>query len=146
MPILDKIISVITGGLIGQVGDVIDKFVTTDKEREEAKKELSDVFLQAEQQAQDELTQRQQIDMNSDSWLAKNIRPLVMIFVLLVYSCFSIADGNIGTGFKINSAYIELLGKWGMLIMSFYFGSRGVEKIIETVGKYGMGSKKDKSK
>jgi len=151
MPIVDKIISLLSGGIVGQVGGIIDKFVTTDAEREEAKKQLTDIFLQAEAQAQDELTERQRIDMNSDSWLSKNIRPLVLIFILVMYSLLSLIDGNMGREvingvvvptFKINSAYVELLGQWGMLIMSFYFGSRGVEKIIETMGKYQMGKKK----
>ena len=145
MAVIDKIISLVSGGLIGQVGGIIDKFVTTDAERDSAKKELTDLILQAEQQAQDELTERQRIDMNSDSWLAKNIRPMALIFVLVAYSFFSVIDGNLWFDFKINSAYVELLGQWGMLIMSFYFGSRGVEKIIETMGKYGMGAKKNKS-
>jgi len=154
MAIFNQIISLVSGGLVKQVGDVLDKFITTDAEREEAKKQLTDIMLQAEAQAQDELTERQRIDMNSDSWLAKNIRPLVLIFILVMYSIFSILDGNIGyhlvgktvvPDFKINSAYVELLGQWGMLIMSFYFGSRGIEKIVETMGKYGLGSKKNKS-
>jgi len=154
MAIVEQILSLLSGGLVGQVGGIIDKFVTTDAEREEAKKQLSDLFLKAEQAAQDELTERLRIDMNSDSWLAKNIRPLVLIFILVMYSVLSLIDGNMGKEiingvvvptFKINSAYVELLGQWGMLIMSFYFGSRGVEKIIETMGKYGMGTKKDKS-
>lgn len=153
MAIFDKIIGLLSGNLIEQIGGVLDKFITTDAEREAAKKELTDLVLKAEQQAQDELTERQRIDMNSDSWLSKNIRPLVLIFILVMYSLLSLIDGNMGREiingvvvptFKINSAYVELLGQWGMLIMSFYFGSRGVEKIIETMGKYGMGTKKDK--
>lgn len=155
MPVIDKIISLLGGGLIKEVGNVIDKFVTTDAEREVAKKEISDLFIQAEAQAQNELTERQKIDMNSDSWLAKNIRPLVLIFILGMYSIFSIIDGNMGSEivkgvvvpvFKINSAYVELLGEWGMLIMSFYFGSRGIEKVMETIGKYNIGTKKDNQK
>jgi len=153
MSVGEKIISLLSGGLIKQVGDVVDKFVTTDAERESAKKELMDLLLQAEETAQDQLTERQRIDMNSDSWMAKNIRPLVLIFILVMYSILSLIDGNMGREiingvvvptFKINGAYVELLGQWGMLIMSFYFGSRGVEKIIETMGRYGMGSKKNK--
>jgi len=151
MPVIDKIISLVSGGLIGQVGGIIDKFVTTDAEREEAKKALTNVMLGAEQQMQDELTERLRIDMNSDSWLSKNIRPLVLIFILLMYSFFSIVDGNMGREivggvtvpvFKINEKYVELLGQWGMMIMSFYFASRGVEKIIESMGRYQMTKKK----
>jgi len=154
MAIFEKIIGLFSGNLVEQIGGVLDKFITTDAEREEAKKQLTDLVLKAEQQAQDELTERQRIDMNSDSWLAKNIRPLVLVFILVMYSLLSLIDGNMGREiingvivptFKINSAYVELLGQWGMLIMSFYFGSRGIEKIIETMGKYGMGTKKDKS-
>ena len=149
MALVEQILSLVSGGVIKQVGDVIDKFVTTDAEREAAKKEMTDVMLQAEAQAQDELTERQRIDMNSDSWLAKNIRPLVLIFILVMYSILSLIDvpgqivlnGTIVATFKINPAYVELLGQWGMLIMSFYFGSRGIEKIIETMGKYQMGKK-----
>jgi hypothetical protein len=154
MAFWDKIVSLLGGNLVKDLGDVVDKFVTTDAERELAKQQISDIFLKAEQQAQSELTERLRIDMNSDSWLAKNIRPLVLIFILVVYSFFSVIDGNMGNEivngviiptFKINTAYVELLGQWGMLIMSFYFGSRGVEKIMETMGKYGIGSKKNKS-
>lgn len=150
MAIVDKIISLFSGGILNQVGGIIDKFVTTDAERAAAKQQLTDILLQAEAQAQDEITERHRIDMNSDSWLSKNIRPLVLIFILVMYSLLSLIDGNMGREiingkvvptFKINSAYVELLGQWGMLIMSFYFGSRGVEKIIETMGKYGMGKK-----
>jgi len=151
MPVIDKIISLFSGGLISQVGGIIDKFVTTDAEREQAKKALTDVMLNAEQQMQDELTERLRIDMNSDSWLSKNIRPLVLIFILVMYSFFSIVDGNMGREivngvtvpvFKINEKYVELLGQWGMMIMSFYFASRGVEKIIESMGRYQMTKKK----
>ncbi|MEI6898265.1 MAG: 3TM-type holin [Bacteroidota bacterium] len=149
MPLLESIFSFLGSGVIKQVGDTIDKFVTTDAERAQAKQELTDILLQAEARAQDQLTERQRIDMNSDSWLAKNIRPLVLIFILLMYSFLSLFDtpgnvvmnGQIIATFKINPSYVELLGQWGMLIMSFYFGSRGIEKVIETMGKYNMGKK-----
>lgn len=151
MAIVEQILGLFSGNLVGQIGGIIDKFVTTDAEREEAKKAISDLYLQAEAQIQDELTERQKIDMNSDSWLAKNIRPLVLVFILVMYSLLSLVDGNMGREivngvvvptFKINSAYVELLGQWGMLIMSFYFGGRTVEKILESMGKYQIGNKK----
>jgi hypothetical protein len=153
MPIIDKILSFVTGDVLKEAGNIVDRFVTTGSEKEAAKQAFTDLLLKAEANAQDQLTERQRIDMNSDSWLAKNIRPMVLIFILAMYSILSLIDGNMGREiingvvvptFKINSAYVELLGQWGMLIMSFYFGSRGIEKIIETMGKYNMG-KKDKS-
>jgi hypothetical protein len=79
-----------------------------------------------------ELTKRQQADMASDSTLSKNIRPATLVFILLVYTTF-----GIGSAFNINvhQPYVELLGQWGMLIMSFYFGGRTLEKIMDMKAK-----------
>lgn len=125
-------------GLINQVSGAIDRFVTTSGEKEQLKQETIRILQSHEENLQHELTERHRVDMNSDSWLSKNIRPLVLIFILVMYSLFSLTDGNLGS-MQINEAYVALLGQWGMLIMSFYFGSRGVEKIMETVGKYKIG-------
>lgn len=144
MPVLDKIIGLLGPNLLEAIGSVIDKFVTTDKEREQAKKELTEILLQAQQQSENDLTDRQKIDMNSDSWLAKNIRPLSLIFVMLLFTLISLLDGNVGN-FKITEAYRTMTGEFLTLMISFYFGSRGVEKIVETMGRYGMKTKKDKS-
>ena len=144
MALLDKLIGLLGPNLLEAIGSIIDKFVTTDKDREQAKKELTEVFLQAQQQAQDELSDRQKIDMNSDSWLAKNIRPMSLIFVMLLFTALSLIDGNIGN-FHVTDAYRSLVGEFLTLMIGFYFGSRGVEKVVETLGKYGMKTKKDKS-
>lgn len=90
--------------------------------------------LQADSVEAQELTKRQQADMASDSWLSKNIRPITLIAILAGYFIFAMMSAfNLDT----NSKYVELLGQWGMLIMSFYFGGRTLEKIID------MKSKKD---
>lgn len=146
MSFWEKLGNLFTGNLVKDVGDIIDNVVTTDEERARLKNAIAELFTKAEADAQEALTERQRIDMNSDSWLSKNIRPLALIFFLVMYSFFSIADGNIGTDFTINPNYVELLGQWGMVAVSFYFGSRGVEKVIETLGRYDMGfKKKDKN-
>ena len=88
--------------------------------------------LQADTVESQELTKRQEADMNSDSWLSKNIRPMTLIFILAGYFTFAMMSAfNIET----NRAYVELLGQWGMLIMSFYFGGRTLEKIIDAKAK-----------
>jgi hypothetical protein len=88
--------------------------------------------LQADNIENQELTKRQEADMNSDSWLSKNIRPMTLIFILAGYFTFAMMSAfNIET----NRAYVELLGQWGMLIMSFYFGGRTLEKIIDAKAK-----------
>jgi len=75
-----------------------------------------------------ELTKRQQADMASDSWLSKNIRPMTLVFILFVYTSFAIMSA---VEINVHKPYVELLGQWGMLIMSFYFGGRTLEKIMD---------------
>ena len=81
---------------------------------------------------QNNLTQRMQADMGSDSWMSKNIRPMTLIFLLVAYSGFAIASIF---EYETRGAYVELLGTWGMVVMSFYFGGRTAEKIIDRVKK-----------
>jgi uncharacterized membrane protein (DUF106 family) len=83
--------------------------------------------IQADTAEQEELTKRQQADMASDSWLSKNIRPMTLIFILAAYFLFAMMSAY---GYDANEAYVTLLGQWGMLIMSFYFGGRTLEKIL----------------
>jgi len=80
---------------------------------------------------QTNLTDRHKADMASDSWLSKNIRPMVLIFLLVAYSGFAIASIF---EYETRGAYVELLGQWGMLVMSFYFGGRTMEKLADKVG------------
>jgi hypothetical protein len=70
--------------------------------------------------------------MASDSWLSKNIRPLMLICLFSAYTVFSVASVF---DYEAKTAYVELLGQWGMLAFGFYFGSRGAEKIAETIAK-----------
>lgn len=81
---------------------------------------------------QENVTRRAEADMTSDSWLSKNIRPMTLIFLLTAYSGFAIASIF---EYETRGAYVELLGQWGMLVMSFYFGGRTMEKIAERVKK-----------
>jgi hypothetical protein len=84
--------------------------------------------LQADNIEAQELTKRHEADMASDSWLSKNIRPMTLVFILLVYSAFATMSA---WDIEVNNNYVELLGQWGMLIMSFYFGGRTLEKIMD---------------
>jgi hypothetical protein len=86
-------------------------------------------LFKAEQQA---LTDRHAADMRSDSWLSKNIRPMTLIFILAGYFTFAMMSAF---GKDTNESYVQLLGQWGMLIMSFYFGGRTLEKIIDMRAK-----------
>ena len=88
--------------------------------------------LQADMNEQDNLTKRAEADMKSDSWLSKNIRPMTLIFILLTYTVFGMMSA---WDIEVNNNYVELLGQWGMLIMSFYFGGRTLEKVMDMKAK-----------
>ena len=88
--------------------------------------------LQADMNEQDNLTKQAEADMKSDSWLSKNIRPGTLIFILVVYAAFAIMSAF---DMNVHQPYVELLGQWGMLIMSFYFVGRTLEKIMDMKSK-----------
>ena len=135
----------LVGGLFSIGTKLIDRLIPDPEQKAKAQLELAKMaqdgelakmaneteLFKAEQQ---NLTERHQADMASDSRLSKNIRPFTLIAILAGYFTFAMLSAfDIDT----NSAYVELLGQWGMLIMSFYFGGRTLEKIIDmrTKGK-----------
>jgi hypothetical protein len=85
-------------------------------------------LLKAQANQEDNVSKRWQADMASDSWLSKNIRPGTLIYILTAYLLFA---GLIAAGMEVNEAYVALLGQWGMLVMTAYFGGRTVEKVME---------------
>ena len=85
-------------------------------------------LLKAQANQEDNVSKRWQADMASDSWLSKNIRPGTLIYILTAYLLFALLDGG---GYQIAESYVQLLGQWGMLVMTAYFGGRTVEKVME---------------
>jgi len=117
--------------------NIIDKIWPDKAEAEAAKLRLVELQqkgeladLEADLKQQQELTKRHAADMTSDSWLSKNIRPLALVALMGGYFVF--ATGS-AFGVQVTEAYVELLGQWGMLAFSFYFGSRGMEKIAQII-------------
>lgn len=120
---------------------VLDKFIPDPQAKAKAQQELLKMQqegrlaeLNADNIEAQELTKRQEADMKSDSWLSKNIRPMTLVFILLTYTVFGLMSA---WDIEVNSNYVELLGQWGMLIMSFYFGGRTLEKIMDMKSKSG---------
>jgi hypothetical protein len=118
---------------------VLDKFIPDPEAKAKAQQELLQMQqegklaeLNADNIEAQELTKRQSADMMSDSWLSKNIRPMTLIFILMTYTVFGMMSA---WDIEVNNNYVELLGQWGMLIMSFYFGGRTLEKIMDMKGK-----------
>jgi len=94
--------------------------------------ELYKAKLEAINIENQEVSKRWSADMSSDSWLSKNVRPMTLIFILAIYTLMAFASGF---GLDIPISYVELLGQWGMLIMSAYFGGRTIEKVVEMRAK-----------
>ena len=124
-------------------GKLIDKLIPDPEAKAKAQFELAKMVQDGElaklanetklfEVEQENVTRRTEADMASDSWLSKNIRPMTLIFLLVAYSGFAIASIF---DFETRGAYVELLGQWGMLVMSFYFGGRTMEKIADRIKK-----------
>jgi len=125
---MSKLLKILGGNVIEKVGGVIDSLTTTEEERLEAKRKMEEVLMQAESQAQEQVTRRWEADMKSDNWLSKNIRPLICIFLTAMFVIISIFDGNAG-GFQIAPAYIPIYQTLLITVYGAYFAGRSIEKI-----------------
>ena len=128
MSILGKIFSSGTGERIKNVGDVVDNLTTTDEERLEAKQKLKDMIMGYEAQMQKEVTERWKFDMQSDSWLSKNIRPMVLIFLVVSTIILIFIDGGV-ISFIVEPSWINLLQITLLTVIGAYFGGRSYEKV-----------------
>jgi hypothetical protein len=124
---MKKILQFITGGLIKDIGKVIDDLVTTDEERLAAKLKVEELLEQADKDAQDQVTARWESDMKSDSFLSKNIRPMVLIYLTFIFSVLAFFDGNVGE-FKIAEDYIPIFQSLLITVYGAYFVGRTWEK------------------
>jgi hypothetical protein len=86
------------------------------------------VLLEAQANQEDNVSKRWEADMSSDSWMSKNIRPMTLVYILTAYLIFA---GLSAAGINVQETYVNLLGQWGMLVMTAYFGGRTVEKVME---------------
>ena len=132
--ILAKLFGNIGGSIAEKISGIIDKHTFSKVERAQFEKEMEEIFIKAELDLEKEITERHKYDMQSDSWLSKNIRPLLTIFSLFLYTLFAISDGNFG-GFDIQDQYVDLLGQIVIMSLGFYFTSRGIEKTAKILKK-----------
>lgn len=120
-------------------GKLIDKLIPDPEAKAKAQMDLAKMAQDGElarmanetdlyKTEQNNLTDRLKADMGSDSWLSKNIRPMTLLLILGGYFTFAMMSAF---DYDTNKSYVELLGQWGMLVMSFYFGGRTLEKIMD---------------
>jgi len=125
---MSKLLDILGGGVVKQVGDVLDKLTTTKEEKLAAQRKIEEVLLKAENQAQEQVTRRWEADMKSDNWLSKNIRPLICIFLTVIFVVLSMFDGNVG-GFVIQETYVPIYQTLLITVYGAYFAGRSIEKI-----------------
>ena len=127
MSILSSIFSAAGGDLVKSVGSVVDDLVTTDEERLEAKNKIETMFREYEAKMQKEVTARWLSD-NQGSWLTKNIRPLVLIFLCVSTVLLIFIDAGVIT-FEVKASWVDLLQLVLITVIGAYFGGRSFEKM-----------------
>jgi len=125
---LSKLFSGGAAELVKGVGGVIDNLHTSKEEKLEAEKQIKDMIMGYEAEMQKQVTERWKLDMNSDSWLSKNIRPLVLVFLVIATVLLIFIDA--GTiNFKVEDKWTDLLQLVLITVIGAYFGGRSLEKV-----------------
>jgi hypothetical protein len=128
MSILTKIFSSGATELIKGVGGVIDNLHTSKEEKLEAEQKIKDMIMGYEAEMQKQVTERWKVDMNSDSWLSKNIRPMVLIFLVVSTVLMIFIDAGV-ISFEVKSSWVDLLQLVLITVIGAYFGGRSLEKV-----------------
>ena len=127
MGVLNKLFSGGASKLVESVGGVLDNVITTKDEKLEAKRKLKELIMSHEAEMEKNITDRWSADMNSDSWLSKNVRPLVLIFlVVCTVLMIFIDEGTIE--FTVEEKWTDLLQLVLITVIGAYFGGRTMEK------------------
>ena len=127
MSIINKLLSGGASKLVDSVGGVLDSVITTDEEKLEAKRKLKEVILSHEAEMQRNVSDRWKADMNSDSWLSKNVRPLVLIFLVVSTVLMIFIDAG-AISFTVEEKWTDLLQLVLITVIGAYFGGRSFEK------------------
>ena len=124
---MNKLFQWLTGSVIKNIGDAIDKLTTTEEEKLIIKKQVQEILEKADSEAQAQVTDRWKADMASDSFLSKNIRPMVLIYLTVIFTVLSFFDGNI-YGFEVAKEYIPIFQTLLVTVYGAYFVGRSWEK------------------
>ena len=128
MSILTKIFSAGAGELVKNVGGVIDNLTTSKEEKMEAERKIKDLVMGYEAEMQKQVTERWKMDMQSDSWLSKNIRPLVLIFLVVSTVMLVFIDAGV-ISFEVKASWVDLLQLVLITGIGAYCGGRSLEKV-----------------
>lgn len=120
------------GGLFSKVVEnaegILDEVITTKEERDAAKAKMRQMLLDSEAKAQEQVTNRWEADMKSDSWLSKSIRPLVLAWLVVCTTILIFIDAGVIV-FKVEDKWVDLLQLVLITVIGAYFGGRSIEKV-----------------
>ena len=127
MSILTNIFSAGATELVKGVGGVIDNLHTSKEEKLAAELKVKELIAKYETDMEKEITSRWQADMKSDSWLSKNVRPLVLIFLVVATVLLIFIDAGV-INFVVEAKWTDLLQLVLITVIGAYFGGRSLEK------------------
>ena len=125
---LNKIFTSGTSELVKSVGNVIDNLTTSKEEKLEAERKIKELIANYEVEMEKNITARWEVDLKSDSWLSKNVRPLVLIFLIVCTMLLIFIDAG-ALKFNVKDSYIDLLQLVLITVIGAYFGGRSLEKV-----------------
>jgi len=125
---LGKLFSGGAAELVKGVGGVIDNLHTSKEEKLEAERKIKEIIANHEAAMEKNITSRWEADLKSDSWLSKNVRPLVMIFLIVCTMLLIFIDAG-ALNFEVKSSWVDLLQLVLITVIGAYFGGRSLEKV-----------------
>ena len=128
MSVLSKILSGGAAELVKGVGGIIDNLHTSKEEKLEAELKIKEMVMSYEAEMQKQVTERWKMDMQSDSWLSKNIRPLVLVFLVVATVLLIFIDAG-AISFTVQDKWTDLLQLVLITVIGAYFGGRSLEKV-----------------
>lgn len=126
--ILAKIFGGAAGGVADKISNIIDKHTFSKEEKAKLEKEMTEVFIQAEQDMQKNVTERWKVDLEHGNWLTRSVRPLVLVFLIFTTVLMVFIDSG-SINFNVEQKWTDLLQLVLITVIGAYFGGRSIEKV-----------------
>ena len=125
---LGKLFSGGAADLVKGIGGVVDNLHTSKEEKLEAERKIKELVANHQIEMEKNITSRWEADLKSDSWLSKNVRPLVLIFLIVCTMLLIFIDAG-ALDFEVKSSWVDLLQLVLITVIGAYFGGRSFEKV-----------------
>mgnify|MGYP003627306361 FL=1 len=126
--ILLKLFGKVGGSIAEKISGIVDKHTFSKVERAQFEKEMSEVFIKAEAEIQENITERWKVDLQHGNWLTRSVRPLVLIFLIVSTILMVFIDSG-SIQFNVEEKWTDLLQLTLLTVIGAYFGGRSIEKI-----------------